>query len=211
MCKSGHSFVHIIGLVSECGSPPAHVHVVFVGMRMSVHVGLATREVCVCRRWSRRHCLPLEGQRPPDPTARVPESQMSGQGSRRDWLSRPLPSNMPQALRSVASFQRTLLEVLLFLQAPDVMVETVNWKRQLIPKGKHFWIRYYNLSQKWDFTMRKYSVLEDTFSFNYITFVFLFFLSDKEWRGADILKLALCISCVLTDTPCPQPWAGKGV
>ena len=33
-------------------------------------------------------------------------------------------------------------------QATGAMVETINWKRQLIPKGKHFQIRYYSLGLK---------------------------------------------------------------
>lgn len=141
MYKSLHASVHTVELVFECGGLSAYV---FVGMRMSVHMGVGHEYRCVCAGGQGTcHCLQTEEQKPSWPCLQVllcPEHLLgppSPGASRACWAWAAPPSDMPHPSWSAASFLRTHLEVVLLFHAPEMMVETINWKRQLIPKGKH--------------------------------------------------------------------------
>ena len=131
-------------MVSACGSLSVYVFMMFVGVSLSVHVGLGHTHGCVWRAgpkslpegWgAAASTAPLAGVPVPRAPPRAAPRELAGPGQT-PWpqalpFSRFLPEDPPGGG-----------------QAAGAMVETINWKRQLIPKGKHFQIRYYSLALK---------------------------------------------------------------
>lgn len=131
------AFVCVTESVSKMGSSSASLFVMSVGTSMSLAWGWVTHGGRCVQEGRAQLCGPRSRGLP---IRRGPRDQSISQGCPLDGhLSQPQlsPSLCCEQLPSEGAAWGVDGGEQLF-PAPNMLVETINWKRQLIPKGKHF-------------------------------------------------------------------------